>query len=374
MSDKVLASVAAVCEVLERIAPPSLAAEWDNVGLLAGDPGSAVSRVLVCIDLTADVVAEAIDRSAQVIVAYHPPLFRPVHRLIADRRKVDAHVFDCIAHGIAIYSPHTALDAADGGTNDVLAALCDVVDPQPVEWADTPGERECKLVVFVPTEEVDTVAEAMFAAGAGHIGEYSKCSYRLSGEGTFLGSDATNPTIGAAGRFERVAEIRLESVVPESRVPAVVGAMRTAHSYEEPAFDIYALRRSPTPGGGRCGALRSPVQLKVLAATLKKRLQAQGVQIVGAGDATVGRAICAVGAAGSQVFGAGLSAGDVVVTGEIRHHDALAILRHGACAVSLNHWTSERPVLKPLADRMAQRLPAVDVVVSTADCEPFSAV
>ncbi len=378
MSDTPSASscstVADVCGVLERIAPLGLAEEWDSVGLLAGDPAAAVRRVLLCIDLTAAVVLEAIDRAVQMVIAYHPPLFRPVSRLVADRRRTDAHVFDCIAHGVAIYSPHTALDAAAGGTNDVLAALCGVTDPRPVHRVAAPGEAECKVVVFAPASEVDAVAEAMFAAGGGHIGDYARCSYRLSGEGTFQGSDDTNPTIGQAGRFERVSEIRLECVVPQARVADVVSAIRSTHSYEEPAFDIYPLRREPVAGGGRCGELSEPVQLGALAARLKDRLPARGVQIVGAADAVVSRAICSVGAAGSRVFPAGLRSGDVVVTGEIRHHDALAMLRCGACAIALNHWTSERPVLAPLAERLAGQLPQVETVLSDADGEPFGAV
>jgi len=147
--------------------PLGLAQDWDNVGLLAGDPAAAVRRVLVCVDLTADVVAEAGRRRAQMVVAYHPPLFKPVSRLNAAGPGTDAHVFACVARGIAIYSPHTALDAAEGGTNDVLAGLCRVRNPAPIEFVDSPGPRECKLVVFVPSAEVYAVAEAMFAAGAG---------------------------------------------------------------------------------------------------------------------------------------------------------------------------------------------------------------
>ena len=203
---------------MERIAPLGLAQAGDNVGLLAGDPGAIVRRALLCVDLTADVAAEAIRQRADLVVAYHPPLFKPISRLNAAGRGTDAHVFACIANGIAVYSPHTALDAAEGGTNDVLASLCNIRDPQPVETADEPGEDECKVIVFVPAAEVDAVAEAMFAAGAGRIGEYEKCSFRVAGQGTFLGSDQTKPAIGQAGAFERVDEIRLEAVVPAGRV------------------------------------------------------------------------------------------------------------------------------------------------------------
>jgi dinuclear metal center YbgI/SA1388 family protein len=366
--------VSDVCSALEALAPLERARSWDNVGLLAGDPNATVRRVLLCIDLTADVLAEAIRAKVDLVVAYHPPIFRPISRLSAASRGTDAQVFGCVSAGIAIYSPHTALDCADGGTNDVLAGLCGAKDASPIEFVDDPGRHECKVVVFVPAEEVDTVAEAMFAAGAGRIGEYAKCSYRVGGQGTFLGSDATRPTIGQAGRFERVDEIRLETVVPRASVPAVVDALRQAHSYEEPAFDIYPLRAPPVRGAGRCGRLPRPIRLLGLARKLKRATQANCVQIVGDAEALVSRAICMVGAAGNDVFRAGLGPGDVVVTGEIRHHDALAILRCGAGAMALNHWTSERPALRCLGERLAARVPGLDVRLSKADREPFTGV
>lgn len=366
--------VSDVCSALETLAPLERARSWDNVGLLAGDPDATVCRVLLCIDLTANVVAEAVRGKVQLVVAYHPPIFRPITRLSAASRGTDAQVFGCVSAGIAVYSPHTALDCADGGTNDVLANLCGVRDATPIEFMDDPRCDECKVVVFVPAEEVDTVAEAMFAAGAGHIGEYTKCSYRVSGHGTFLGSDATRPTIGHAGRFERVDEIRLETVVPRASVSAVVDALRQAHSYEEPAFDVYPLQAHPFRGTGRCGPLARPIRLSGLARKLKRETRANCVQIVGDAEAVVSRAICMVGAAGSDVFKAGLGPGDVVVTGEIRHHDALAILRYGASAIALNHWTSERPALRSLAERLAVRVPGLDVRLSQADREPFKSV
>jgi len=304
-------------------------------------------------------------------VAYHPPLFKPISRLNAASRGTDAIVFRCIAQGIAIYSPHTALDAAEGGTNDVLARLCEVPDPMPLEWTESPGPPECKVVVFVPAAEVDRVAEAMFAAGAGRIGQYSRCSFRVAGQGTFLGSDESNPAVGKAGHFETVAELRLESVIPESRMADVLRAIRAAHPYEEPAIDIYPLKRPCTASLGRQGRLEPPIQLGALADRLKRALAANTVQMVGNSDAVVGRAICLVGAAGGSIFRAGLRPGDVVVTGEIRHHDALAIQRHGACAIALNHWTSERPALRPLADRLVAAIPGLQVDLSDADAEPF---
>jgi dinuclear metal center YbgI/SA1388 family protein len=364
-------TVADFCKAIETIAPAGLAQSWDNVGLIAGDGDATVRRALLCIDLTPPVVDEAISEKADVILAYHPPIFRPITRLRAGSSDTDAAVFRCIRHGIAIYAVHTALDAADGGTNDLIASLCGIKHTDPIEHVDEPATSECKMVVFVPEGDLDKVAEAMFAAGAGHIGEYSHCSYRTAGQGTFLAGENTRPTIGERGRLEYVDEIRLETIVPMESLPAVVGAMRKAHSYEEPAFDIYPLKPRPVRGIGRIGRLPRPTALSSLARKLKRAVKATCVQIVGPPDRTIERAIIVVGAAGSLPFRLPLSAQDVIITGEIRHHDALAVRRHDCTAIALGHWASERPVLPRLVNRLPPLLEGVTFHVSEADQDPF---
>jgi dinuclear metal center YbgI/SA1388 family protein len=359
---------------LEKIAPPGLGQSWDNVGLQVGDGAAVVRRVLLCIDLTPAVLREAARRKAGLVIAYHPPIFKPVSRILAGGQGMESVVFECIRRQIALYSTHTALDAADGGTNDVLAALCGVKDAAPIEWVDEPGVSEVKLVVFVPQASLERVADAIFEAGAGHIGDYSRCSYRLSGQGTFFGGDSTNPTIGERGRMEFVDEVRLESVVDAKKLPAVIRAMIEGHPYEEPAYDIYPLTPKPVRGIGRVGALARSTTLGKLARKLKRATAACCVQIVGPAERVVERAVVCAGAAGSIPFQVPLGERDVIVTGEIRHHDALMIERCGCCAVALGHWASERPVLKPLAERLGGMVSGVDFVLSEADREPFGPV
>lgn len=365
-------TVAEFCRAMETTAPTAFAQDWDNVGLLAGDPAAPVKKILLCIDLSEAVVAEAVARKADVIMAYHPPIFRPVRSVRADSGEPDAAVFRCIAEGIAVYSTHTALDAAEGGTNDVIAGLCGAVATEPLEYVNEPGEAQSKIVVFAPEAEVDTVTGAMFDAGAGHIGDYSCCAYRLSGKGSFLGGDATNPTIGKRGRLEFVNEQRVEMVVTDRALPRVIEALVEAHSYEEPAFDVYSLRARPRRGIGRKGDLPRPVSLKSLARSLKRKTRATGVQIVGDPEQLVSRVIVAVGAAGSLPLRAGVAPGDVVVTGEMRHHDGLTVRRRGCAAVTLGHWASERPALDALATRLEASLRQAQVFVSERDADPFA--
>lgn len=364
-------TVAAFCDAMEQIAPVALAQTWDNVGLLAGDPTSVVNKVLLCIDLTPDVVAEAIAKRVDLVMAYHPPIFRPITSLRADSSEPDAAVFRCIAGGIAIYSTHTALDAADGGTNDVIAGLCGIESTEPLAFVDRPGSKSYKLVTFVSEKDVETVGSALFEAGAGKIGDYSRCSYRLTGQGTFFGGASTNPTLGRRGHMEFVDEIRLETIVPSEALPAVVAALTAAHPYDEPAYDIIPLQPPPVRGIGRQGRLSEPTPLKKLAQRLKRGTGAVNVQTVGDADGIVTRANIVVGAAGSLPFQAGVGPGDVIITGEMRHHDALSVRRRGASAIVLGHWASERPTLAALSDRLGSALSGLKITISESDRDPF---
>src|SRR5439155_7597966 len=264
-------TVADITTALDAFAPPALAADWDNVGLLLGDPRADVRRVLTCLTVTPAVAEEAVKSGAQLIVTHHPILFRGVKRLTTATPEGQA-VLALARAGVAVYSPHTAFDNARGGINDRLAAKLGLSDVRPLRQSD--GPRSCKVVVFVPESDLTKVSDAMFAAGAGVIGEYRECSFRLSGTGTFHGGEAANPTVGQKGRREEVSEWRLEVVCPQSAVEAVVSAMRRAHSYEEPAYDVYPLTPGRSAvGEGRVGRLPNPAPLRELAGVVKTQLR-----------------------------------------------------------------------------------------------------
>ncbi len=363
-------TVCDVCKAMERIAPLKLAQEWDNVGLIAGDAQSPVRRLLLTIDLSGPVVQEAVERRCEMVIAYHPPIFKPIRSLRASSSGMEALVFRCIRAGLSVYSPHTALDAAEGGTNDVLARLCGLTRTEPIEFVDDPRGAQCKFVVFVPAEHVEKVSDAIFTAGAGHIGDYSRCSFRIPGEGTFLGGKTTNPRVGQRGRVAAVKEIRVEAVVFVRDLPAVVAAMGGAHPYEEPAFDIYSLRGAPVRGIGRIGRFEKPKTLSALARALRTAVKVDRVQVVGDAGQRIEQAVVVAGAAGDLPFRVPLGPRHVIVTGEIRHHDALTIRRIGCAALALGHWASERPALTPLRARLHELL-NVSVTVSAADADPF---
>jgi dinuclear metal center YbgI/SA1388 family protein len=358
--------VADLVGAMESIAPTRFAASWDNVGLLVGDPDAALRRVVLAIDCTREVLEEATSGGdAMAVVAYHPPLFEAQKRFTAE-----SLAFQAASAWIAIYSPHTALDVAEGGTNDVLADVVGLGDREPLRPVEA-RDSELKLVTFVPAEHVDAVSRAVFAAGAGRIGKYSSCSFRASGTGTFFGEEGTSPVGGKSGRLEEAAEVRLETVVPVARVAEVVLALRGAHPYEEPAFDLVRLAAPPSGSGlGRVGA----VEATTVAAVVDRIKAALGVAhllVAGPLDRTVGRVAVCAGSGGDLIEDAIAARADVLLTGEVRHHDALRATAAGLALVCTRHSTSERAALGALARRLGERLPGVDVALSARDRDPF---
>ncbi len=348
---------------MDAIAPLRWAEAWDNVGLIVGDPAAVAARVLLCIDLTSAVLAEAVSLRCDAVVAYHPPIFDGLKKLAAGEI-----AFEAARRGIAVYSPHTALDVATGGTNDVLAELVGIQNTQPLKPAAAKA-RHCKLVTFAPHAAAEAVAEALFEAGAGRIGEYEKCSFRSEGTGTFLGSAGTRPAVGKAGAFERAPEVRIEVVVPLSRVDAAVAALRASHPYGEPAFDLLSLLAVPEGMGiGRVGDV-GPVTLGEVADRLKGALGLSAVLVAGAGDLEISRVAVCAGAGRSLVGEVIASGAECYVTGELPHHDALRLVKAGVGVVCTLHSNSERPVLGHVAKRLSAR--GFTTVVSERDRDPF---
>lgn len=349
---------------------PELAESWDNVGLLVGDRRRAVRRMMLCIDLTEPVLREAQSRRADFVLAYHPPIFDPLKAVLADRQSV---IYRAVRAQIAVYAIHTAYDMIDGGTSDALADVIGLEERTPIR----PNIRtdHSKVVVFVPKEHVDHVASAAFEAGAGVIGDYSHCSFRTGGHGTFLGGETTNPTRGQAGRFEVAREVRLEVLVPNTKRADVVRRIKDAHPYEEVALDVYPLTQiSDDTGLGRSGRLSRPANLRSVATRIKRRTGLKTVLTVSAHpDRTLKTAAVCPGSCGKLAVELAGKV-DLYVTGELRHHDALALQTRGTNAICLGHGNSERPALKALGEMLQPALSGVTIFPSDRDIDPLQPV
>ncbi|MBI3865489.1 MAG: Nif3-like dinuclear metal center hexameric protein [Planctomycetia bacterium] len=366
--------VADIADFLERFSPPALAEDWDNVGLLVGDRQRDVGSIITCLTLTPDVAREAIDRKADLIVAHHPILFKAVKRITTDTAE-GRMLLALLSAGIAVYSPHTAYDSADRGVNQQLAELLGLADIEALR--KLPGPRECKIVCFVPRAHLAVVQEALWTAGAGTIGEYSKCSFVVDGTGSFEGSAASNPAVGQAQRLEQVEEARLEVICPERLVPEALRRLKAAHPYEEPACDVYPLAARDSAGGsGRMGTLQSsggnsPVALRDFLALVREKLDVRVLPFVGELSQPVSRVAIACGAGGEFLNSAIAGQCNVLLTGEARFHTALEARTAGIALVLAGHFATERPAMEHLAAVLARAFPQAQVSASDSERDPI---
>ena len=359
-----------IAKKIDEIVPLSLAQEWDNVGLLVGDENKRVKNVLLTIDTTKAVVAEAKANKIDLIISYHPVIWDGLKKVTAG----DDVVYDLIKSQIAVFSIHTALDAAKGGVNDGLAEIVTIENGRPLgDYVVNPAGSNFKLIVFVPQNDLAKVSNAIFAAGAGAIGNYSNCSFATPGMGTFKPLAGAKPAIGKKGKLEKVLEIRLESIVPEGKLNAVLAAMKKAHPYETPAYDVVQLFDDRGKFGlGRIGELKKPLALKTIIERIKKHTGAKAIGIVGSRKRTVKTAGVCAGSCG-KVINSVLSAGcDLYLTGELKHHHALAAQEAGLTCICLSHTVSERFILETFAKRLRGLLNNVNIKISKKDADPFN--
>ena len=331
-------------KVLESAYPPELAQDWDAVGLVCGDPADEVHTVLLAVDATDAVVAEALDCGAQALVVHHPLLLRGVTGVGADTAK-GALLHRLIRGGCAVFTAHTNADAADPGVSDALAAALGLRLSGPL---DAECEYWDKVTTMVPAgADAERVKTALFAAGAGRLGDYTQAAFTVTGTGQFLPGDGAVPSIGDVGRPELVREDRIEVVLPRHLRSQVVIALLAVHPYEEPAYDVLELAPRPsTIGLGRVGELDRPESLREFTSRVARALPqtAWGVRAAGDPDATV-RTVAVCGGAGDSLLSAVHRLGvDAFVTADLRHHPVDEHMRIGGPAlVDVAHWASEQP-------------------------------
>ncbi len=335
--------LAEVIAVLDAAYPPELAHDWDSVGLVCGDPDDSVDSVTVAVDATAAVVDSVGPRG--LLLAHHPLLLRGVDTVAASTPK-GALIHRLIRAGASLFTAHTNADAASPGVSDALAETLGLTVEAVLDPASG-GPALDKWVVFVPPANADVLRAALFDAGAGEIGDYSHCSWSVTGIGQFLPRDGASPAIGTVGVVEQVGEDRVEVIAPARIRARVLSAMRAAHPYEEPAFDVVSL--APLPSGlgiGRIGRLAAPESFADFAARVKAALPQTtwGIRASGDPDALVTRvAVC--GGAGDSLLSAAAGAGvQAYVTSDLRHHPADEHRRGNPMAlVDVAHWASEYP-------------------------------
>ncbi|WP_148616021.1 Nif3-like dinuclear metal center hexameric protein [Nocardioides rubriscoriae] len=349
-----------ITDLLHTWYPPDTADAWDAVGLVWGDPEAEVTKVMLAVDVTAEVAAEAAEWGADLLVVHHPLFLKGVHGFAATTPK-GRTLAALVAAGCALLTAHTNADQAVGGVSEALATALGLTDQAPVVPA--PGRALDKLTVYVPVDAASVVRAALAEAGAGEIGDYDFASFTTPGQGRFRPLAGANPTIGAVGQIAEVDEVRIEVVLPRSRRRAVVAALRSAHPYEEPAYDVVEVATgidstAVVTGSGRIGTI-TPVTLEQFAAAVAEALPQthHGVRVAGDPQRRVRRvAVC--GGAGDFLLDAVLRTdADVYVTSDLRHHPTAEFVEKGGPAlVDVAHWAAEWTWLPTLEARLVAAL------------------
>lgn len=326
-----------VMRELEKLAPLSYQEDYDNAGLLVGDPRDVVTGVLISLDVTEEVIEEARQKNCNLIVAHHPIIFKGLKKLNG-KNYVERTVIKAIQNNIAIYATHTNLDHVSQGVNRMIGERLGLEN---LKILAPKKQLLKKLSFFTPTESSQSVMDALFRAGAGQIGEYKNCSFRVEGTGTFLPGKDAIPTVGVSGRLEEVQEHRIEVMFPAHLESNVLSALRSAHPYEEVAYYVHQLENeNQEVGAGAIGTLASPLAVDDFLQLLKTRMNTGVVKYTASAGKTIQRvAVC--GGAGSFLLGhAKRAQADVFVTADYKYHEFFDA-ENSIMICDIGHYESE---------------------------------
>ena len=379
-----------IAQCIEQFAPKTWAEEWDNVGLLVGGGANTVDKVLMALDGTMPVVEEAKRLGAQLIIAHHPIIFRPLKNLRTDNKNAVVPI-ELLQSGIGYYAAHTNLDQSVFSSAMMLAKALELKN---VDYMTASAESLVKLAVFVPPDYVEELRTALAKVGVGagitdgdKSESYSDCFFQTAGEGMFRALEGANPAVGRVGALNRVEEVKLESIVPEALAERAVRALRRAHPYEEPAFDLIPLQnRGKRRGYGAIGYVDKPMSLKEFDSFFKATLsndgaalyprsdyRLSGIRIAGEEDMKV-RKIGIANGSGNSFVGKALALGvDLLITGELDYHSLLDGLAGGMAVCEMGHFLSEVPMLGGLQNYLSSdsTLQEVDFIISSVEQAPW---
>ena len=309
-----------ICEALEQIAPGKLAEEYDNTGLLLGNPAANIKTIAIALEATEQTVDAAIAKGANLLVVHHPFLFKPIKKI--DLSSVTGKIISrAIGSSLAIWTAHTNFDSVKGGLNDALADLLELRSLSTI--APALPESLYKLVTFVPESHIEQVSNALFESGAGVIGKYRGCSFRAMGTGTFIPQQGSSPYLGKVGKLSKETEIRFEVLVASTVLKAAVDKLIFAHPYEEVAYDVYQIQGEKSQSGhGRLGTLEKPVSLRTLSRHVKEALKLKNLRMIGNPKTKIERVAVCSGSGAFLIPSIKPAQGTCLVTGDIKYHDA----------------------------------------------------
>lgn len=356
---------------IENKYPLNLAYDWDNVGLLVGDFDSEIKKVLVTLEANEKVIEEAIEKNVDLIVTHHPFIFRKMNKINTKDLKGKL-IHRLIKNDISLYSMHTNFDIAFDGLNDYFMEImgfenCKILDV-------TNSEILYKLAVYTPITHESIVRRALGESGAGYIGNYSNCTFNISGMGTFKPEDNSNPFIGEIGKIEEVNEVKIETIVPSSLLQKTIAKMIKAHPYEEVAYDVYKLEnKGKSVGLGRYTTLNKEIDLQNLCEKIKSKLNMNHIRIVGDLNTKIKKVAVVTGAGSDMVSLAKSKNCDVIITGDVKYHEAQDALDMNMCIVDCGHFDTEN-IFKDVMKRFLDTMESIEIISSEINLNPFKII
>ncbi len=356
-----------ITDYLETIAPLEYQESYDNSGLIVGEKNNLVKRLLITLDVTEPVIEEAIQEKCQLIIAHHPIVFGGLKKFNG-KNYVERVVMKAIKHDIAIYAIHTNYDNVFNGVNSEICRRlslnnCQILSPK--------GQLLKKLYTFIPVAHYEDVTQAVFEAGAGHIGNYSETGFSIEGVGTFKGNEFSNPSIGKKGFREKVSEVKFETIFPANIERQVVSALLKAHPYEEVAYDIIGLDNQYSKvGSGIIGNLKKPMEELTFLKKVKKSLKTECIRYTDLREKPVYKvAVC--GGSGRFLLNSAMAAGaDVLITGDFKYHDFFDA--EGKIVVAdVGHYESEQFTKDLLLQQLSEKFPIIATRISSINTNPI---
>lgn len=360
-----------IVKAINNLAPWDLAESWDHVGLQVGGPNRKVERVLLAVDLNREVLEEGLAQKVDGFIVHHPLLFKPFFQ-VNPETAAGYYLWKLLKNDLFLIAAHTNLDKAEAGLNGYLADLFNLKDRSPLEPANA---EECKIVVFTPESHIFKVREAMSQAGAGVIGNYSECSFELTGNGTFRPNQKAQPYLGEADRFEKVEEVRLEMVAGRRDLSRILKAIYMSHPYEEPAIDVYPLLNSSSHGLGCIGNLEQDMEFGDLCKSVLSKLEARELRVLGDPQKKIKRLAICTGSGGSMLTKAVSQGADAYLTGEMGYHDYQKAKDAGLTVIEAGHWTTEHCCIPLLMNYLGKLFDEVTFIpADSTKTEPYNII
>ena len=349
-----------IITLLEQIAPLSLQESYDNAGLLIGNAGNECSGVLITLDVTEEVMKEAIIKKTNLIISHHPLIFGGLKK-ITGTTATERITMQAIKNDIAVYAIHTNLDNIIGGVNAMICQKIGLTKLKPL----APGQKQLrKLITYCPVDYAEKVRVALFEAGAGQIGNYDSCSFNSDGTGTFKAGAGSNPFVGKQNELHREPETRIETIFPFFLENKIINALLASHPYEEVAYDIYQLEnKNLQTGSGMKGILEQSLSPAAFLQLLKDRFETGSIRYSEFTDKPI-KTVAVCGGAGSFLINKALSAGvDAFITGDIKYHDFF-IPEGRMLLADIGHYESEQFTKELLFKQITKIFPTFAVLIS----------